>query len=94
MRQPGQYVDSGGNAYAAPQMQRMSGQRMEHKSNNYQGRADHPNSENEKSYGAVKGEGQWRWERDGSSHMFNEGMNYLYLSLSVTSFCVSPSSKC
>lgn len=73
MRQPGQYVDSGGNAYAAAQMQRMPGQRMEHKSNNYQGRADHPNSENEKSYGAVKGEGQWRWERDGSSHMFNEG---------------------
>lgn len=73
MRQPGQYADSGGNAYAAAQMQRMSGQRMEHKSNNYQGRADHMNSENEKSYGAIKGEGQWRWERDGSSHMFNEG---------------------
>lgn len=76
MRQPGQYVDSGGNnAYAAAQMQRMPGQRMEHKSNNYQGRADHLNSENEKSYGAVKGEGQWRWdrERDGSSHMFNQG---------------------
>lgn len=67
MRQPGQYVDSGA------QMQRMSGQRMEHKSNNYQGRADHMNSENDKSYGSVKGEGQWRWERDGSSHMFNEG---------------------
>ncbi|XP_071709483.1 uncharacterized protein [Rutidosis leptorrhynchoides] len=79
MRQPGQYVDSGGNnAYgAAAQMQRVPGQRMEHKSNNYQqGRADHHvNVENEKSYGGVKGEGQWRWERerDGSSHMFNQG---------------------
>lgn len=75
MRQPGQYVDSGGNAYSGAQMQRMSGsgQRMEHKSNNYQGRADHMNSENDKSYASVKGEGQWRWERDGSSHMFNEG---------------------
>nr|XP_043633186.1 uncharacterized protein LOC122604361 [Erigeron canadensis]XP_043633187.1 uncharacterized protein LOC122604361 [Erigeron canadensis]XP_043633188.1 uncharacterized protein LOC122604361 [Erigeron canadensis] len=73
MRQPGQYADSGGNAYAAAQMQRMSGQRMEHKPNNYQGRADHVNSESEKSYGGLKGEGQWRWERDGSSHMFNEG---------------------
>ncbi|KAK9062688.1 hypothetical protein SSX86_019877 [Deinandra increscens subsp. villosa] len=68
MRQGGQYVDSGGNAY---EMQRMSGQRMEQKSNNYQG--GHPKSENDKSYGALKGEGQWRWERDGSSHMFNEG---------------------
>lgn len=69
MRQPGQYVDSGGNAYA----QRMSGQRMEHKSNNYQARGDHMSSENDKSYGAIKGEGQWRYERDGSSHMFNQG---------------------
>ncbi|KAI7732399.1 hypothetical protein M8C21_025797 [Ambrosia artemisiifolia] len=70
MRQGGQYVDSGGNAY---EMQRMSGQRMEQKSNNYQGGHGHLKSENDKSYGALKGEGQWRWERDGSSHMFNEG---------------------
>ncbi|KAJ0702631.1 hypothetical protein HanPI659440_Chr14g0541911 [Helianthus annuus] len=68
MRQGGQYVDSGGHVY---EMQRMSGQRMEQKSNNYQG--GHLKSENDKSYGAPKGEGQWRWERDGSSHMFNEG---------------------
>ncbi|KAD7477654.1 hypothetical protein R6Q59_007409 [Mikania micrantha] len=68
MRQGGQYVDSGGNAY---DMQRMSGQRMEPKSNNYQG--SHLKSENDKSYGTLKGEGQWRWERDGSSHMVNEG---------------------
>nr|GEU97310.1 hypothetical protein [Tanacetum cinerariifolium] len=66
MRQPGQYVDS-------TQMQRMSGQRMEHKSNNYQARGDHMSSENDKSYDAIKGDGQWRYERDGSSHMFNEG---------------------
>ncbi|KAI3797888.1 hypothetical protein L1987_33152 [Smallanthus sonchifolius] len=38
---------------------------MEQKSNNYQG--GHLKSENDKSYGALKGEG------DGSSHMYNEG---------------------
>lgn len=74
MRQPGQYVDSGGNAYASTQMQR---QRMDHKSNNYQPRGgDHMSSENDKSYGAIKGEGQWRYDRDASSHMFIEGMHY------------------
>ncbi|PWA45798.1 hypothetical protein CTI12_AA499410 [Artemisia annua] len=79
MRQPGQYVDSGGNAYASTQMQRMSGQRMDHKSNNYQPRGGdhHMTSENDnKSHGAIKGEGQWRYDRDASSHMFNEGMRY------------------
>ncbi|XP_076950402.1 uncharacterized protein LOC143623356 isoform X2 [Bidens hawaiensis] len=54
MRQGGQYVDSGGNAY---DMQRMPSQRMDQKSSNY------IKPENDK----------WRWERDGSSHMFNEG---------------------
>ncbi|GFZ13081.1 hypothetical protein Acr_23g0014660 [Actinidia rufa] len=79
MRRPGNYGDSGGNAYAAAQMQHMSGQRME-KSNHYQGRPELLTSDNERSYGASKADGQWRWERDGSkvpnamsSHMFNEG---------------------
>ncbi|PSR95448.1 Pericentriolar material 1 protein [Actinidia chinensis var. chinensis] len=79
MRRPGNYGDSGGNAYAAAQMQHMSGQRME-KSNHYQGRPEPLTSDNERSYGASKADGQWRWERDGSkvpnamsSHMFNEG---------------------
>ena len=80
MRRPGQYGDSGGNAYAAAQMQHMSGQRMEHKSDHYQGRPEPLASDTERSYGASKADGQWRWERDGSkvpnamsSHMFNEG---------------------
>lgn len=73
MRQATHYGDSGGNAYVGAQMQRMPGQRMEQKSGTYQGQSDHLNSENEYSYGASKAEGQWRWERDGSSHMYNEG---------------------
>lgn len=62
MRQGGQYVDSGGNAY---DMQRMPSQRMDQKSSNY------IKPENDK----------WRWERDGSSHMFNEGMHNLLISV-------------
>ncbi|KAL6976485.1 hypothetical protein U1Q18_025274 [Sarracenia purpurea var. burkii] len=80
MRRQGHYGDSGGNVYASSQMQPMSGQRMEHKSEHYQGRADLLTSDNERPYVASKAEGQWRWERDGSKvqnamspHMFNEG---------------------
>lgn len=76
MRRPGNYGDSSGNAFGAAQMQQhMSGQRMEHRSSHYQGRPESMNSEKEHHpYGGSKVEGQWRWERDGSSsHMFNEG---------------------
>ncbi|XP_052186622.1 uncharacterized protein LOC127797617 [Diospyros lotus] len=79
MRRPG-YGDSSGNAYVTSQLQRMSGQRMEHKSGHYQGRPELLASEKEHPYGASKPEGQWRWQRDESkvpnamsSHMFNEG---------------------
>ncbi|KAF7153485.1 hypothetical protein RHSIM_Rhsim01G0199900 [Rhododendron simsii] len=77
---PGHYGDSGGNAYVNAQMQHMSGQRMEHKSEHYQGRQEPMTSDKGRSYGASKAEGQWRWERDGtkapnamSSQMFSEG---------------------
>lgn len=77
---PGHYSDSGGNAYVNAQMQHMSGQRMEHKSDHYQGRQEPMTSDKGHSHGASKAEGQWRWERDGtkapnamSSQMFSEG---------------------
>ncbi|XP_047332163.1 uncharacterized protein LOC124935782 isoform X2 [Impatiens glandulifera] len=73
MRRPGNYGDSGGNAYSHAQMQHMSSQ------SHYQGQTDEI-TEKEHAYGASKAEGQWRWQRDeskGSSpmspHMFNEG---------------------
>ena len=73
MRRSGQYGDPGGKAYVPAQMQHMSGQRVEQKSNNYQGRQESMTSDKEHPYGAPRGDGHWRWERDGSSHMFNEG---------------------
>lgn len=73
MRRPGQYGDPGGKAYVSAQMQHLSGQRMEQKFNNYQGRPESMTSEKEHPYGASRADGHWRWERDGSSHMFNEG---------------------
>ncbi|KAG5566453.1 hypothetical protein RHGRI_002129 [Rhododendron griersonianum] len=84
---PGHYGDSGGNAYVNAQMQHMSGQRMEHKSEHYQGRQEPMTSDKGRSYGASKAEGQWRWERDGtkapnamSSQMFSEGKLYDFIS--------------
>lgn len=73
MRRPGQYGGPGGNAYVSGQMQHISGQRIEQKSNSYQGRPDSMTSEKEHPYGTSRADGQWGWERDGSSHIFNEG---------------------
>lgn len=70
MRRPGQYGDPGGNEYVSAQMQHISGQRMGHKSINYHGRPESMAFEKEHPYGTSKAVGQWRWERDGSSHMF------------------------
>lgn len=84
---PGHYGDSGGNAYVNAQMQHMAGQRMEHKSEHYQGRQEPMTSDKGRSYGASKADGQWRWERDGtkapnamSSQMFSEGKLYDFVS--------------
>lgn len=84
---PGHYGDSGGNAYVNAQMQHMSGHRMEHKSDHYQGRQEPMTSDKGRSYGASKAEAQWRWERDGtkvpnamSSQMFVEGKLYNFVS--------------
>ncbi|KAK3005278.1 hypothetical protein RJ639_017546 [Escallonia herrerae] len=72
MRRQGHYGDSGGHSFASSQMQHMSGQRMDHKSGHYQGRPEPMTSEKEHPYGTLKAEVQWRWERDGSSHIQNE----------------------
>lgn len=53
---------------------RQGGQYVDSRGNAYEIQ-QHLNSENEKSsHGpSTKGEGHWRWDRDGSSHMFNQG---------------------
>lgn len=91
MRRHGQYgVASGNAAYSSPvQMQHVSGQRIEHKSNtsSYQGRPESMASEKEHLYGTTRGDRQWGWERDGSSsHMFNEGKLLLLLFLFIYSY--------
>lgn len=86
MRRPGQYGGPGGNAYVSAQMQHISGQRIEQKSNSYQGRPESMTSEKEHPYGTSRADGQWGWERDGSSHIFNEGKFYLPYSYSLLFF--------
>ncbi|KAK8582183.1 hypothetical protein V6N12_072375 [Hibiscus sabdariffa] len=80
MRRQGQYVDSGGNAYASAQMQHMPAQRMELKSGQFQGQLEAFTPERDQPYQTPKSDSQWRWERDGSKgsnpmtpKMFNEG---------------------
>ena len=80
MRRQGQYADSGGNAYVSAQMQHMPAERMEQKSDHFQGQLEAFTPERDQPYGTPKSDGQWRWERDGSkvsnpmaAKMFNEG---------------------
>lgn len=80
MRRPGQYPDSGVNAYVAAPMHHAPGQRMENKSAQFEGRLEAFTPERDNSYATSKADGQWRWERDGSKmpnsvtpQMFNEG---------------------
>ncbi|XP_065866041.1 uncharacterized protein [Euphorbia lathyris] len=82
MRRPGQYADPGANVYVAGQMQHVSSQRMENRSesDHFQGRLEAFTPEREHPYVTSKPDGQWRWERDESkmaiplaSQMYNEG---------------------
>ncbi|XP_021672304.1 uncharacterized protein LOC110658850 isoform X2 [Hevea brasiliensis] len=82
MRRQVQYADPGANAYAGAQMQRISAQRMENRSDtdHFQGRLEAFTPERERPYATLKAEGQWRWERDESkvsnpmaSQSFSEG---------------------
>ncbi|XP_021628623.1 uncharacterized protein LOC110626817 isoform X3 [Manihot esculenta] len=82
MRRQGQYADSGANAYVGAQMQHISAQRMDSRSDNdhFQGRLEAFTPEREHPYVTSKAEGQWRWERDESkvsnpmaSRILNEG---------------------
>ncbi|PON50897.1 ubiquitin carboxyl-terminal hydrolase [Parasponia andersonii] len=80
MRRQGQYADSGVNAYVAAQMHHASGQRMDNKPDQFEGRLEAFTPERDNPYVMSKTEGQWRWERDGSkmsnslnSQIFNEG---------------------
>ncbi|KAE8682467.1 Detected protein of unknown function [Hibiscus syriacus] len=62
MRRKGQYVDSGGNAYASAQMQHMPAQRMEVKSDQFQGQLEAFTPERDQPYQTPKSDGQWRDE--------------------------------
>ncbi|KAK8645429.1 hypothetical protein V6N13_119259 [Hibiscus sabdariffa] len=64
MRRQGQYA--GGSAYASAQMQHMPAQRMELKSDLFQGQLEAFTPERDQPYRTPKSNGQWRWERDGS----------------------------
>ncbi|KAK8641315.1 hypothetical protein V6N13_010728 [Hibiscus sabdariffa] len=79
MRRQGQYANAGGSAYASAQMQHMPAQRMELKSDQFQGQLEAFTPERDQPYRTPKSDGQWRWERDGSKvsnsmtpKMFNE----------------------
>lgn len=92
MRRQGQYGDPSPNTFIAAQMHNISGQRVETKSSNFEGRLEAFTPERENPFANSKPEGQWRWELEGSntanlmgSRIFNEGKSFL-LPLHVCSF--------
>ncbi|XWS28475.1 hypothetical protein CRYUN_Cryun25bG0072700 [Craigia yunnanensis] len=58
MRRQGQYADSGGNAYVSAQMHSMPAQRMEQKSDHFQGQLEASTPERDQPYGTPKSDGQ------------------------------------